>query len=149
MLDNNLIKDLTNEALQTLGKETLFLVDVKVSKANVVEIILDGDQGVKVEDCIDVSRFVEHRLDRDKEDFELTVMSFGLEEYFNMPRQFHKNIGQDIELINTDGEKLNGVLSEVNDEFVTLTTKKDKEGKQIAFDNIDKARVVINFSKKK
>lgn len=149
MLDNNLIKDLTNEALQTLGKETLFLVDVKVSKANVVEIILDGDQGVKVEDCIDVSRFVEHRLDRDKEDFELTVMSFGLEEYFNMPRQFHKNIGQDIELINTDGEKLNGVLSEVNDEFVTLITKKDKEGKQIAFDNIDKARVVINFSKKK
>ena len=148
MIDKNLVESVTNEAIQSLQKDDIFLVQIKVSKNNVIEVSVDGDNGVKVEDCIELSRYIDKHLDRDKEDFELTVMSFGLEEYFTMKRQFKKNIGQDIELVDKEGEKTNGVLASVDEKGVVVTTKKDKEGKTFSFEDIDKARVIINFKKK-
>lgn len=148
MIDKKIVEKLTNEAIQSLQREDIFLVQVKVSKNNVIEVSIDGDNGVKVEDCIELSRFIDKHLDRDKEDFELTVMSFGLEEYFTMKRQFDKNVGQTIELVDKEGEKFNGTLTKVDENGVILTTKKDKDGKSFLFKNIEKAKVVINFNKK-
>lgn len=148
MIDKNLVENITNEAIQSLQRDDIFVVQIKVSKNNVIEVSIDGDNGVKVEDCIELSRYIDKHLDRDKEDFELTVMSFGLEEYFTMKRQFKKNIGQDIELIDKEGEKHNGVLAEVDEKGIVLTTKKDKQGKAFSFEDIDKAKVIINFKKK-
>ncbi len=148
MIDKKIVEKLTNEAIQSLQREDIFLVQVKVSKNNVIEVSIDGDNGVKVEDCIELSRFIDKHLDRDKEDFELTVMSFGLEEYFTMKRQFDKNVGQTIELVDKEGEKFNGTLAKVDENGVILTTKKDKDGKLFFFKNIEKAKVVINFNKK-
>ncbi len=148
MIDKNLVENITNEAIQSLQRDDIFVVQIKVSKNNVIEVSIDGDNGVKVEDCIELSRYIDKHLDRDKEDFELTVMSFGLEEYFTMKRQFNKNIGQDIELIDKEGEKHNGVLAEVDEKGIILTTKKDKNGKSFSFEDIDKAKVIINFKKK-
>ena len=146
MLDKKLISEIAEEKL---SGSALFLVEVKVSKTNVVTVVLDGDEGVKVEDCIEMSRYIESKLDRDKEDFELTVMSFGLEEYFTLNRQFVKNVGRDIELTDKDGEKIMGILSFADAEKVIITTKKDKEGRSIPFENIEKARVLINFNNKR
>lgn len=148
MIDKNLVENITNEAIQSLQRDDIFVVQIKVSKNNVIEVSIDGDNGVKVEDCIELSRYIDKHLDRDKEDFELTVMSFGLEEYFTMKRQFNKNIGQDIELIDKEGEKHNGVLADVDEKGIVLTTKKDKNGKSFSFEDIDKAKVIINFKKK-
>lgn len=148
MIDKNLVENITNEAIQSLHRDDIFVVQIKVSKNNVIEVSIDGDNGVKVEDCIELSRYIDKYLDRDKEDFELTVMSFGLEEYFTMKRQFKKNIGQDIELIDKEGDKHNGVLAEVDEKGIVLTTKKDKQGKSFSFEDIDKAKVIINFKKK-
>lgn len=148
MIDKNLVENITNEAIQSLQRDDIFVVQIKVSKNNVIEVSIDGDNGVKVEDCIELSRYIDKHLDRDKEDFELTVMSFGLEEYFTMKRQFNKNIGRDIELIDKDGEKHNGVLADVDEKGIVLTTKKDKQGKSFSFEDIDKAKVIINFKKK-
>lgn len=148
MVDKNLVENITNEAIQSLQRDDIFVVQIKVSKNNVIEVSIDGDNGVKVEDCIELSRYIDKHLDRDKEDFELTVMSFGLEEYFTMKRQFNKNIGQDIELIDKEGDKHNGVLAEVDEKGIVLTTKKDKQGKSFSFEDIDKAKVIINFKKK-
>lgn len=148
MIDKNLVENITNEAIQSLQRDDIFVVQIKVSKNNVIEVSIDGDNGVKVEDCIELSRYIDKHLDRDKEDFELTVMSFGLEEYFTMKRQFNKNIGRDIELIDKEGEKHNGVLADVDEKGIVLTTKKDKQGKSFSFEDIDKAKVIINFKKK-
>lgn len=145
MIDKNKIKEIVETYLKENQKEDLFLVEVKVSKANVITVAIDGDNGVKVDDCISLSRHIESQMDRDKEDFELTVMSFGLEEYFTMPRQFVKNVSQNIEVIDKEGEKRDGVLAEADNESILITTKKDKEGVRLSYADIEKARVIIKF----
>lgn len=145
MIDKNKIKEIVETYLKENQKEDLFLVEVKVSKANVITVAIDGDNGVKVDDCISLSRHIESQMDRDKEDFELTVMSFGLEEYFTMPRQFVKNVSQNIEVIDKEGEKRDGVLAEADNESILITTKKDKEGVRLSYTDIEKARVIIKF----
>ncbi|MDO5759783.1 MAG: ribosome assembly cofactor RimP [Bacteroidota bacterium] len=147
MLDKNLIISTAEEFLK--DRVDLFIVKAKVNKNNIVEIILDGDNGVKIEDCTNLSRFINKSFDRDKEDFELTVMSSGLGDYFSLPRQYKRNVGENIELIDKEGEKFSGTLAKVDDKGIVLTTKKEREGKEFLFENIEKARVIINFNKQK
>ena len=142
MVDKKFTEDIVSTFLE--GKK-IFLVGVKITKSNVITVTIDGDEGVVVEDCIAVSKYIESKLDRDKEDFELTVTSFGLEEYFKMPRQYVKNIGQNVEVVLKDGTKLNGILSSVEDGKVTLTNKKQKAPLVMDFDQIDKTRVLLNI----
>ncbi len=144
MVDKKKIELLANEYL--LNKE-IFLVNVKVSKNNVIVVTIDGDIGVKVDDCIELSRFIESKMNRDIEDYELTVTSFGLEQYFTMKRQYKKNIGENIEVIDTDKQKIYGVLKSVDERGITLENKNKnkKEDIVIDFDDIDKSRVVINI----
>ena len=76
------------------NREDLFLIDLKISANDDVTIILDGDEGVTLQDCLDASRAVEFNMDREAHDFSLQVMSAGLSEPLSMPRQFKKNIGR-------------------------------------------------------
>ncbi|MCF0210380.1 MAG: ribosome assembly cofactor RimP [Bacteroidales bacterium] len=145
MIDKNKITTIVEAYLAENQREDLFLIEVKVSKTNVISVVLDGDNGIKVDDCISISRFIESKMDRDKEDFELTVTSFGLGEYFVLPRQFKKNVNQTVEVLNTDDEKTEGILSEVTSEDILITTKKDKNGTRIPFAEIKKARIIIKF----
>ena len=79
---------LLEEALNQ--RPSLFLIDYKIHQDNSIEIIIDGDQGVKVEDCIEISRAIEHNLDREEEDFSLQVMSAGVSEGLKHTRQYKK-----------------------------------------------------------
>lgn len=105
---------------------SLFLVTVMVSADNRIEVFIDGDEGVKIQDCIDLSRKLEACLDREQEDFELSVLSWGLGEPLKMKRQFEKNIGNSVEVVCVDGRKIEGRLSEVSEDGFVLETEKGK-----------------------
>lgn len=142
MIDSKLVENIVNEYLE--GRE-IFLVGVKVSKNNVITVTIDSDNKVVVENCIEVSKYIEKNLNRDEEDFELTVTSFGLGEYFVMERQYKKNIGQNIEVVLDDGSKENGILTEVSDGKILITQKKKIEPVIIELITVKKSRVVISL----
>lgn len=101
--------------------KSLFLIDLNISEENQIRVILDGDKGVTVEDCIAVSREIEHNLDREEYDFSLEVMSSGVSEPLTLPRQYKKNMGRTIKVKTTKEEKIEGVLIAADDESCTLT----------------------------
>ena len=112
------IETLLNDFLQT--REDLFLIDLKFSAGDDITIILDGDNGVTVQDCLDASRAIEFNMDREEHDFSLQVMSAGLSEPLSTPRQFQKNIGREIEVLLTDSSEIEGELAKVNEKKITL-----------------------------
>ena len=95
-------------------KRELFLIDFKVSPDNKIKVVLDGDTGVNLEDCIAVSRAIEHNLDREEQDFSLEVTSAGASSPLQLPRQYKKNIGRKLKVKTLDGE-LEGILTAAND----------------------------------
>jgi ribosome maturation factor RimP len=133
----------------------LFLIDLKVSVADDITIILDGDSGVSLQDCLDVSRAIEFNLDREKHDFSLQVMSAGVGEPLVLQRQFVKNKGREIEVLLNDSSKISGELSKADDEKITLILRYRKpkeigkgkinaeEEKEIPYSEIKKAVVKI------
>ncbi|RQP08437.1 MAG: ribosome assembly cofactor RimP [Chryseobacterium sp.] len=149
------VKQLTEDYLQT--REDLFLIDLKISADSTVTIIIDGDHSVSLQDCLDVSRAVEFQLDRDEHDFSLSVMSPGLSEPLRMPRQYHKNIGRELDILLNDDSKVQGELTAADDEKITLELRyrrpkligKGKEDvveqREIPYAEIKKALVVVKF----
>ncbi|HET8804122.1 MAG TPA: ribosome assembly cofactor RimP [Aequorivita sp.] len=101
--------------------KSLFLIDLNISEDNQIRVILDGDTGVTVEDCIAISRAIEHNLDREEYDFSLEVMSSGVSEPLTIPRQFKKNIGRTLKVKTKSEEKIEGELISANEENCTLT----------------------------
>jgi ribosome maturation factor RimP len=149
------VENLLQEALNE--RQDLFLIDFSLSADNAIKIVIDGDNGVLVEDCMFVSRAIEHNIDRDEHDFSLEVLSSGAATPLLLPRQYNKHIGRDLEVKTLDGENLEGELTEVNDEGVVLEWKAREpksvgKGKvtltksaSVAFDNIKEAKVKIKF----
>jgi len=149
------VTDLLQEALSE--NTSLFLISLDIQGANEIKVVIDGDQGVKVEDCIAVSRKVEHNLDREEEDFSLEVMSAGATSPLTLPRQYKKNIGRSLAVKTTSGNKIEGLLNEATDDNVTLSwkTREPKpvgKGKvtvekieTIAYAEIAEAKVMIKF----
>jgi ribosome maturation factor RimP len=149
------IETLLNEFLET--RKDLFLIDLKFSAGDDITVILDGDNGVTLQDCLDASRAVEFNMDREEHDFSLQVMSAGLSEPLSTPRQFNKNMGREIEVILEDSSTIEGELSKVDEEKITLILRYRKpkdigkgkvdveEEKEIPYSEIKKALVVIKF----
>ena len=77
-------------------RKDIYLVDLKISAGNDVVVILDGDESLSIQDCLDVSRAIEFNLDREEVDFSLQVMSAGLSEPLKLPRQYRKNVGREL-----------------------------------------------------
>ncbi|MGI9652443.1 ribosome assembly cofactor RimP [Chryseobacterium sp. RLHN22] len=149
------IEALLNDFLET--RKDLFLIDLKISAGDDITVILDGDNGVSVQDCLDASRAIEFNMDREEHDFSLQVMSAGLSEPLAIPRQFQKNIGREIEVLLNDSTKTEGELVKVDEEKITLVLRYRKpkdigkgkvdveEEKEIPYSEIKKALVVIKF----
>lgn len=136
---------------------TLFLIDLSIGENNQIKVIIDGDEGVKVEDCIAVSRGIENNLNREEEDFSLEVLSAGVSEPLTLFRQYKKNIGRRLS-IRTETETIEGNLTAVNEAAVTLQWK-TREPKPIGkgkitvqkeaivpYKNIVEAKVMITFN---
>lgn len=149
------VKELLDEAFEEYN--SLFLIDFTITGANEIRVIIDGDEGVTVQDCINVSRKVEHNLDRESEDFALEVASAGATEPLVNNRQYKKNVGRDLEVKLSDGSKMTGTLESASDSGIILswservpkevgkgkTTVEKKE--EIAYDTISQAKVKIKF----
>jgi ribosome maturation factor RimP len=113
------VAELLENALEE--NKSLFLIDLNITEDNQIRVILDGDKGVTVEDCIAVSRAIEHNLDREEYDFSLEVMSAGVSEPLTLPRQYKKNIGRNLKIKTKNGEKLEGELTAATEDSFTLT----------------------------
>ena len=126
MIDKVKIAELVNEKLT----DDQFLVDVTVSSSNVIDIMVDSDTGISINQIVEISRFVESNLDREVEDFELSVFSAGLSEPFSLVRQYKKNINTEVDVLLTSGLKLTGILLKADDQGIDLevTTKEKSEG---------------------
>lgn len=129
MIDKNVVKKLVDEWLQ--DKE-YFLVDIEISQDDRIVVEIDHADGVWIEDCVALSRFIEEHLDRDEEDYELEVGSAGLGQPFKVPQQYINFIGKDVEVLNADGKKLKGLLKAVdgNNFTVAVEEKVTVEGKK-------------------
>ncbi|WP_263601701.1 ribosome assembly cofactor RimP [Chryseobacterium sp. PET-29] len=149
------IEELLNDFLET--RKDLFLIDLKISAGDDITVILDGDNGVSLQDCLDASRAIEFNMDREEHDFSLQVMSAGLSEPLATQRQFAKNIGREIEVLMNDSSKIEGELVKADEEKITLILRYRKpkdigkgkvdveEEKEIPYSDIKKAIVTIKF----
>ncbi len=122
MIDKNAVKKLVEEWLQ--GKD-YFLVGVEVSPDDKIVVEIDHADGVWIEDCVELSKYIESHLSRDEEDYELEVGSAGLGQPFKVPQQYINFIGKQVEVLDADGMKVKGLLKEVNgNEFVVTVREK-------------------------
>ncbi|MDP5202391.1 MULTISPECIES: ribosome assembly cofactor RimP [unclassified Flavobacterium] len=148
------VNGLITEAL--LEKPSIFLVDLAVSDSFKISVGLDGDNGVALQDCIDISRAIENNLDREEQDFSLEVASVGVGTPLKMVRQYKKNVGRTL-IVTTNTEKIEAELVEANDVFIILSwkarePKKVGKGKetvqkeqQIPYTEIKEAVVTVTF----
>ena len=129
MIDKSVVKAVVEEWLQ--DKE-YFLVDIEVSPDDKIVVEIDHVDGVWIEDCVELSRYIESRLSRDEEDYELEVGSAGLGQPFKVPQQYINFIGKEVEVMDRDGKKVQGTLKSVNgNDFVVAVDEKVKiEGKK-------------------
>jgi ribosome maturation factor RimP len=122
----------------------IFLVEVAVRTGNTIRVLVDRPEGISIDECTEISRFLNLELDRDVEDYALEVSSPGLGSPFRVKQQYVKNIGRVIELFLRDGSRLEGELESMAEEGIVL---KMKDGAQeIRFDAIRKAREIIAFN---
>ena len=148
------VKNLLEKGLEE--RNDLFLVDLSIAADNTIKIIIDGDQGVAVEDCMFISRAVEHNLDREEQDFSLEVASAGATSPLINKRQYTKNLGRTLD-VKTKSDNIEGKLIEATENEITLQWKSREpkpvgKGKvtvqkqaDIAYENIVEAKVMIKF----
>ena len=110
----------------------LFLVEVKISPMNEVEVVVDSDTAVTIDQCAALSRAIEAGFDRDAEDFEMSVMSAGIGQPLKLPRQFRKAVGHPVEAVMKDGMKYAGVLESADEEKIVVVWEERQlvEGKK-------------------
>ena len=154
MIDKVKIAELVNEKLT----DDQFLVDVTISSGNEIHIMVDSDTGISINQIVEISRYVESKLDRDAEDFELSVFSAGLSEPFRLVRQYKRNEGKEIEVLLANGQKLNGLLIGVENQGIDLevTTREKPEGSKkkkelitkvhhLEYSEIKEAKKILKF----
>lgn len=118
MIDRNVVQNIVEEWLE--GKD-YFLVEVTVSPDDKIVVEIDHAEGVWIEDCVELSRFIESRLNREEEDFELEVGSAGIGQPFKVLQQYINHIGMEVETLTREDEKLCGVLKDADEQGFVLT----------------------------
>lgn len=137
--------------------DKMFLVDITVNERNVINIFVDSYEGLTIEQCVTISRHIEHGFDREVEDFELQVSSPGLSEKFKVKEQYIKYVGRAIDMVTVSDSELEGLILSATDEGIILETssrelvdghkKKQLVVKQhhLKYDEIKSAKAVISF----
>ncbi|MEJ8739165.1 MULTISPECIES: ribosome assembly cofactor RimP [unclassified Phocaeicola] len=154
MIDKNVVTRIVEEWLE--GKD-YFLVDVTVTPDDKIVVEIDHAEGVWIDDCVDLSRYIESKLNREVEDYELEVGSAGIGQPFKVLQQYIIHIGKDVEVLDKDGKKWTGVLAEANEANFTITvqTKVKPEGAKrpklveqnvtFTYDEIKYTKYLISF----
>ena len=154
MIEKQKVKNLVEEWLK--GKD-YFLTDVIISEDDRIVVEIDHKEGVWIDDCVDLSKFIEANLDREVEDYELEVGSAGIGQPFKVFQQYLNNVGNEVEALLSDGTKLKGVLKVADNSGITLTVKAKvkpegakrpklvEQDRQYAFAEIKEVKAVIKF----
>ncbi len=154
MIETNVVRKLVDEWLED---KDYFLTDLTISPDDRIVVEIDHQDGVWIEDCVALSRFIEDGLDRDAEDFELEVGSAGIGQPFKVLRQYEIHEGENVEVLTKEGKKMEGILSNVTPEHFTVTVQEKVriEGKKrpemvdrdvtFSYDDVKSTKYVINF----
>jgi len=154
MIFKEKVSELLSEGLKE--KPSVFLIDLTITDAFKIIVTLDGDNGVSLQDCIDISRAIEHNLDREEQDFSLEVASFSVGSPLKQTRQYKKNIGRTL-IVKTATETIEAELIHATDESITLAwearePKKIGKGKEtvqktleLPYSDIKEAIVTVTF----
>jgi len=154
MISASTIRELAEKKLQ---ENESFLVDVTVSASNKIRVTIDNNNGLAIDECVSMSRWIENQLDRETEDFELEVSSPGLDQPFKVFRQYQKNIGREVEVKLNDGQKVEGKLVAAIEQQIEIEQKsrekiEGQKGKQLItrqvnlpFEKIKETRIIIKF----
>ena len=150
---HNKVENLLSEALDQ--NPSLFLIELKIGIDNSIRVVLDGDEGVLLKDCMSISRAIEHQLDREEEDFSLEVASAGVGTSLKSQRQYIKNIGRKLEVEISEGTHFQGTLTSADKNGFSLKWNQREpkpigkgkvtveKQKTLSYDSIVKAKVVI------
>ena len=128
MIGKEQVSKLVEEAI---AESDLFLVEVKVKPNNVIEVYVDADTAVNIDQCAQISRHVESKLDRDVEDYELSVFSWGLSGALKLDRQLQKYVGKEVEVKTKELGKVQGELLDFNDDRVDILVVPKKTSKKL------------------
>lgn len=151
------IEKVKNCVEQFVSDNDMFIVDIKYNDLNVVDITIDSMKGTSLDKCIELSKFIESQVDREIEDYELTVSGASISEPFKHIKQYYKNSGKEIEVLLLSNEKIKGVLGDVTESSFTITHLKKvvEDGKKrkvlvefcdpILYSDVRKAALVLSF----
>lgn len=154
MIEKKHIELLAEEHLKGSDK---FITKISVSTSNRIEVLVDGDAGIGIHDCVSLSRYIEKNLDREKDDFSLEVSSPGATAPLVLPRQYHKHLGRTLVVKLTNDTLAEGDLMSVNPEGFVLeySTRENKpigKGKitvtrqqQVAFSDVVESKIKLKF----
>ena len=154
MIEKEVVSRLVEEKLASSSN---YLVDVAIKPGNVIVVEIDNDEAVSIDDCVELSRYLEEKLDRDIEDYELEVGSAGITSPFKVLRQYIKNIGNEVEVQLKGGPRVTGILKSADEQgFVVSVEKKVKpegakkkvtvtEDQSYTYDEITYTKYVIRF----
>ena len=154
MIEKKTVCQIVEEWLK--GKD-YFLVEVTVSPDDKIVVEIDHAEGVWIEDCVELSRFIESKLNREEEDYELEVGSAGIGQPFKVVQQYYNHIDREVEVLTKDGRKLTGVLKDADeDKFVVAVPKKVKaegakrpkiveEDETCRYDDVKYTKYLISF----
>jgi len=150
---------ISKETIQPMVEELLagtdkFLVDIVIQPTNRIYIYFDCDTSITIGDCQEISRTIEGNLNRDNEDYDLTVSSSGIDRPLKMLRQYRKNIGKELDVVTIDGKNITGNLVRVEEDFLELEHPIKKSKKEIKRENthlplseIKTAKLIVKFGK--
>ena len=148
---------ITKEIIQAQVENDYFLVDIMFGSDDRIVIEIDHADGVWIEDCAALSRFLQERLGDELGDYELEVGSAGLGQPFKVEQQYINHVGDAVEVLTADGKKLTGTLKEVDGRMFTVTTQEKQvpEGKkrpvkvdvdrQFSMDEVKSTRYLLEF----
>ena len=154
MYDTKYITGLIEEKI---ARTEIFIVEVSITGDNKINVIVDSENGIKIDDCIAISRQIESNLDREKEDFELEVSSAGIGSPFKIEKQYLINLNKNVEVLLKSGEKIKGTLKSHNsgsialeyEKRVKIEGKKKKqvinEIKEIEIINIKSTKLILSL----
>lgn len=154
MINEKHIRELAEERLATFDG---FIVELTIGGGNAIKILIDADHSVSISECMSVSRNVEHNLDREIEDFSLEVSSAGLDQPFKHIRQYYKNVGRGVKVIDMEDVKCEGEMIAANEDSFTVKTRKKEriEGRKakqwveeehtFKYDEVKQTKVIISF----
>ena len=154
MVEKKTVCQIVDEWLD--GKE-YFLVEVAISPDDKIVVEIDHKEGVWIEDCVELSRYIESKLNREDEDYELEVGSAGIGQPFKVLQQYTNHTGKEVEVLRKGGRKLCGVLKAADEQHFTVTVEKKvkpegakrpqlvQEDEMLAYDEIKYTKYLISF----